>query len=211
MITSDNNRQGIRMIRTALITLILLLCCSAAYSQSNSADYTADYQRTALEIYRHIISIRSAAGHGNVPEVANYLAGRFRDGGFDDTDIHVLPQTLSSGEETASLVVRYEGDDSSGREPILLIAHMDVVDALPKDWERDPFTLVEEDGYFFGRGTLDGKFGVTTLTTTFLRLKAAGFVPNRDLIIGFNERVQVDAFFGALEYWHDMLTDLAGD
>lgn len=173
------------MIRTALVTMILVLCCPVAYSQSKSADYTADYQRTALVIYRHIISIRSAAGHGNVPEVANYLADQLRDGGFDDADIHVLPQTLSSGEETASLVVRFEGDDSSGREPILLIAHMDVVDALPEDWERDPFTLVEEDGYFFGRGTLDDKFGITTLTTTFLRLKADGFVPNRDLILGF--------------------------
>ena len=173
------------MIRSTFTTLVLLLGCSASYAQSNSADYTADYQRTALEIYRHIISIRSAAGHGKVPEVANYLADRFRDGGFDDADIHVLPQTLSTGEESASLVVRYEGNDSSGREPILLIAHMDVVDALPKDWERDPFTLVEEDGYFFGRGTLDDKFGITTLTTTFLRLKAAGFVPNRDLILGF--------------------------
>ena len=173
------------MFRTALVTMIVVLCCPAAYSQSMSADYTADYQRTALEIYRHIISVRSAAGHGNVPEVANYLADRFRDGGFDNADIHVLPQTLSTGEETASLVVRYEGNDSSGREPILLIAHMDVVDALPEDWERDPFTLVEEGGYFFGRGTLDDKFGITTLTTTFLRLKAAGFVPNRDLILGF--------------------------
>ena len=173
------------MIRPALIALTLLLCSPAAYPLSSSADYTADYQKTALEIYRHIISIRSAAGHGNVPEVANYLADQFRDGGFEDSDIHVLPQTLSSGEETASLVVRYEGDDSSGREPILLIAHMDVVDALPQDWERDPFTLVEEDGYFFGRGALDDKFGITTLTTTFLRLKAAGFVPNRDLIIAF--------------------------
>ena len=173
------------MFRTALVTMIVVLCFPAAYSQSMSADYTADYQRTALEIYRHIISVRSAAGHGNVPEVANYLADRFRDGGFDNADIHVLPQTLSTGEETASLVVRYEGNDSSGREPILLIAHMDVVDALPEDWERDPFTLVEEDGYFFGRGTLDDKFGITTLTTTFLRLKAAGFVPNRDLILGF--------------------------
>jgi carboxypeptidase PM20D1 len=173
------------MIRTALVTIIVMLCSPDAYSQSSSADYTADYQRTALEIYRHIISIRSAAGHGRVPEVANYLADQFRDGGFDDADIHVLPQTLSSGEGTASLVVRYEGNDSSGREPILLIAHMDVVDALPQDWERDPFTLVEENGYFFGRGSLDDKFGITTLTTTFLRLKAAGFVPNRDLILGF--------------------------
>ncbi len=62
---------------------------------------------------------------------------------------------------------------------------MDVVDALPKDWERDPFTLVEENGYFFGRGTSDDKMGVTMLTTTFLRLKAEGFVPTRDLVIAF--------------------------
>lgn len=173
------------MFRISLACLAFALSCPAAHSQTKSSDYSADYQQTALEIYRHLISIRSAAGHGKVPEVANYLADRFRDGGFDDADIHVLRQTLSSGEESASLVVRYEGDDSSGRDPILLIAHMDVVDALPEDWERDPFSLVEEDGYFFGRGTFDDKFGVTTLTTTFLRLKAEGFVPGRDLVIAF--------------------------
>ena len=173
-------------MRTIIATILIMSCLPAAYAQPKSADYTADYQKQALEIYRHIVSIRSAEGHGNVPELANYLADRFRDGGFDDGDIHVLPQILSDGEETASLVVRYEGNDSSGREPILLIAHMDVVDALPEDWERDPFTLIEEDGYFFGRGSLDDKFGITTLTTTFLRLKAEGFVPSRDLIIAFS-------------------------
>jgi acetylornithine deacetylase/succinyl-diaminopimelate desuccinylase-like protein len=63
---------------------------------------------------------------------------------------------------------------------------MDVVEALPEDWERDPYTLVEEDGYFFGRGTLDIKAGVAILTTTFLRLKAEGFTPTRDLVIAFS-------------------------
>lgn len=173
------------MFRIVIAAAVLLFSVSTAHSQVKSSDYTADYQKKALEIYSHIISIRSAAGHGKVPEVAHYLADQFRDGGFAESDVHVLPQTLSSGEETASLVVRYEGDDSSGKGPVLLLAHMDVVDALPKDWERDPFTLIEEDGYFFGRGTLDDKFGITTLTTTFLRLKAAGFTPSRDLIIAF--------------------------
>ena len=178
--------RGNQMTKKSLVAVALLLSCTVVTAQNRSSDYNADYQQTALEIYRHIISIRSAAGHGKVPEVANYLADRFRDGGFGDEDIHVLPQTLSTGAETASLVVRYEGNDSSGREPILLIAHMDIVDALPKDWQRDPFTLVEENGYFFGRGTLDDKFGIATLTTTFLRLKAEGFVPSRDLIIAFS-------------------------
>ena len=173
-------------MRSVLTSALLLVCFATAHAQTKSSDYTRDYQKQALEIYRHLISIRSAEGHGNVPELANYLADQFRNGGFDSGDVHVLPQMLSRGEETASLVVRYEGNDSAGREPILLIAHMDVVDALPEDWERDPFTLIEEDGYFFGRGTLDDKFGITTLTTTFLRLKAEGFVPSRDLIIAFS-------------------------
>ena len=65
--------------------------------------------------------------------------------------------------ETASLVVRYRGDGSGGK-PILLMAHMDVVTAKPEDWQRDPFTLIEENGYFYGRGTYDVKDGVATLT-----------------------------------------------
>ena len=65
------------------------------------------------------------------------------------------------------------------------MAHMDVVAADPKDWTRDPFKLVEEKGYFFGRGTSDVKDGIATLTATFLRLKKEGFVPTRDLVIVF--------------------------
>ncbi|MEZ4417254.1 MAG: M20/M25/M40 family metallo-hydrolase [Gemmatimonadota bacterium] len=155
-------------------------------AQESSADYQAPYQQQALEILRTIVGVRSAEGFGRVPEVAEYLAGQFRAGGFPAEDVHVLPLTLPGGEVTASLVVRYRGDGSSGQKPILFLAHMDVVDALPQDWERDPFTLVEEDGYLFGRGILDDKFGVTTLTTTFLRLKREGFVPGRDLILAFS-------------------------
>lgn len=169
------------MLATALATLT----ASALAAQTSSADYTEPYQRQALEIFRQIISERSAATHGNVPKVARYLAEQFKAGGFRDEDVRVLPLTLPGGEQTASLVVRYRGEPSSTQKPILFVGHMDVVDALPEDWERDPFTLNEENGYFYGRGILDDKFGVTTLTTTFLRLKREGFVPNRDLIIAF--------------------------
>jgi acetylornithine deacetylase/succinyl-diaminopimelate desuccinylase-like protein len=174
------------MSRFVLSMLVACALSSQAAAQDRSSYYTADYQLKALEIFRDIVAIRSAEGHGKVPEVANYLADRFREGGFDEEDIHVLPLTLTGGEVTASLVVRYRGNGSSGRKPILLIAHMDIVDALPEDWERDPYTLIEEDGYFFGRGTLDNKFGVTTLTSNFLRLKSEGFTPSRDLIIAFS-------------------------
>jgi carboxypeptidase PM20D1 len=171
-------------VGTASVAFLIAMS-SGLGAQDSSADYTQPYQRTALEILRTSIGFRTAASHGLVPALANYLADQFKRGGFPEADVHVLPLTVPGGEETASLIVRYRGDGSSGARPILLLAHMDVVDALPDDWERDPFTLIEEGGYLFGRGVYDDKFGVTTLTTNFLRLKAEGFVPTRDLIIAF--------------------------
>ncbi|MDA0311652.1 MAG: M20/M25/M40 family metallo-hydrolase [Gemmatimonadetes bacterium] len=172
-------------MRRVSVALTLLFVPFGLSAQDSSAGYTEPYQQQALDIYRTIIGYRSSATHGSVPEVATYLAEQFKAGGFPSEDVHVLPFEVEGGEETAGLIVRYRGDGSSGDRPILLLAHMDVVDALPEDWDRDPFTLVEEDGYFFGRGSLDDKFGITMLTTTFLRMKAEGFVPNRDLVIAF--------------------------
>ena len=171
------------------LVLLLLTCLIVPFSshaQDRSSDYTEPYQQLALSIYRESIAMRTAAGQNLVPTMAHYLADRFRDGDFDDEDIHIVPFQQDGGDELASLVVRYRGDGSSGKEPILFVAHMDVVDALPEDWERDPFTLIEEDGYFFGRGTADDKSGTTLLTAAFLRLKSDGFVPTRDLIIAFS-------------------------
>ena len=161
------------------------LVFGTALAQDHSSYYSAPYQKKALEIYRTSIGFRTAKPHGQVPALAEYLADEFRAGGFPGEDIHIIRAKTAEGEDIASLVVTYWGDGSSGKKPILLLAHMDVVDALPEDWERDPFTLVEEDGYFFGRGTVDDKFGTTHLTTTFLRLKSENFIPGRDLVIAF--------------------------
>ena len=134
----------------------------------------------AREIFANIVGIESSIGKGKVPLVAKYLAERFKAGGFPAADIHILPLG-----ETASLVVRYRGDGSGGK-PIAFIAHMDVVTAKRSDWQRDPYRLTEENGFFYGRGTSDVKQEVALLTETFLRLKAEGFVPKRDLIIAFS-------------------------
>ena len=170
---------------TAMAVVCGLLISAAAIAQDSSADYPHAFQKEALELFRTAISYRTAHGQSQVPALAEYLADRFRAGGFAAGDVHVLPVRMPDGDRTASLVVRYRGDGSSARKPILLLAHMDVVDARPEDWERDPFTLIEENGFFFGRGTWDDKVGVANLTSTFLRLKAEGFVPSRDLIIAF--------------------------
>jgi acetylornithine deacetylase/succinyl-diaminopimelate desuccinylase-like protein len=118
-----------------------------------------------------------------VPALVDYLVSRFRAAGFPESDVHVLRYG-----ESASLVVRYRGEPARGearQKPIAFLGHMDVVTAKPEDWQRDPFTLVEENGYFYGRGTSDDKNTVALLTATFLRLKAAGFVPRRDLVLVF--------------------------
>jgi acetylornithine deacetylase/succinyl-diaminopimelate desuccinylase-like protein len=133
----------------------------------------------AREIFERVIAFKTSEGFGQVPALANYLAGELRAAGFADADIHIVPLG-----ETASLIVRYRGDGSGGR-PIDVMAHMDVVTARPEDWERDPFKLIEENGFFYGRGVLDVKGGVTSLVATFLRLKKEHFVPTRDLIIVF--------------------------
>lgn len=135
----------------------------------------------ALEIYKTAVEMRSTASHGETPKLARYLAEQFKTGGFAEEDIHVFE---AGG--TAGLIVRYHGDGSSGKAPISISAHMDVVEADPKDWVKDPFTLIQEGDYFFGRGTADDKLGMTAVTINFLRLKAEGWVPNRDLIIAFS-------------------------
>ena len=165
-------------MRMRTIGLLAAVACCAV--RTASAEAPADVRADARAIFEKIIGMRTSEGLGQVPVLAQYLADRFRAAGFREDDIHILP----SG-ETASLVVRYRGDGTGGR-PILLLAHMDVVTAKPEDWQRDPFRLVEENGYFFGRGTLDIKSEVALITATFLRLKAEHFVPTRDLIIAFS-------------------------
>ncbi len=153
------------------------------------------------DIFATVIGMQTSVGLGQVPKLAAYLAGQFRDAGMPSADIHILPVG-----ETASLVVRYRGDGSGGR-PIALMAHMDVVTAKREDWQRDPFTLVEEDGYFFGRGTIDIKQELSELTATFLRLKAEGFKPTRDLIIVFtgDEETEEATTADLIEHHHDLV------
>src|ERR1044071_3799021 len=166
-----------------LFCLAFVLGLATTAAAADSARSATDQK--AREIYAKVISIPSQLGNGKVPDVAEYLAGEFRAAGFPGEDIRILP-FKGEGDQTASLVVRYRGKGGKTVKPILLMAHMDVVAAKREDWERDPYTLVEENGFFFGRGTYDDKQGVVALTSTFLRLKAEKFVPARDLIIYFS-------------------------
>jgi acetylornithine deacetylase/succinyl-diaminopimelate desuccinylase-like protein len=165
-------------MKKLLLAAAAALTTTAAFADDRVLN--AD-QEKALEIFRTVISMRTSKGNGQVPAMAAYLAGELKAAGFADEDIQILPK-----DETAALVVRYRGDGSSGKKPILFLGHMDVVDARPEDWELNPFELTEKDGYYFGRGVTDNKYGITNLTQTFIRLKKQGFVPTRDLVLAFS-------------------------
>jgi acetylornithine deacetylase/succinyl-diaminopimelate desuccinylase-like protein len=154
-----------------------VLALGAVEAQTAPRDAAARSQ--ARDIYARIIAYDSSLDGGETPAMAEFLAQTLRAGGFPQADVHLLPM-----EETALLVARYHGDGTGG-PPILLIGHMDVVAARREEWTRDPFTLIEEDGFFFGRGALDMKASVALLTATFLRLRENGFTPTRDLILVF--------------------------
>jgi acetylornithine deacetylase/succinyl-diaminopimelate desuccinylase-like protein len=169
------NKSGLGRFIGALAGLALS-GFGAAWAQAPSEAARAQ----ARALLEQVVEMDTSVEGRRVPEMARILADQFRTGGFPAEDIQIIPH-----EETAALVVRYRGDGTGGR-PILLIAHMDVVTAHRADWERDPFELIEEGGYFFGRGVFDNKAGLVAMATTFLQLKAEGFVPTRDLIIAFS-------------------------
>jgi len=168
-----------KFLRTAAAAALCLALGAPAFAASSRP--AADWKAVGREIFAEAVNIRTAVGHNGTPELADKLAARFLAAGFPASDVHVLRY-----KDTAVLVVRYRGDGSAHAKPILSIAHMDVVDALASDWSKDPFKFVEEDGYFYGRGTSDDKIGVVALTTAFLRMKAEGYVPKRDLILSFS-------------------------
>ena len=154
------------------LAAVLTLCILATPA-------SADDAHLATEILRELVAFNTAPSGGNDlrPAVAA-LTGRLRDAGFGDDDIDVV----RSGETLPNLVVRYRSP-APERRPILMMAHLDVVEGLPSDWTVPPYELTEADGYYYGRGTTDNKAGAAILVANFIRLKQEGFVPNRDLIV----------------------------
>ena len=146
-----------------------------------AVDKNSEHATTTFRIYKTIVEMDSSKNSGGATKVANYLASEFSRAGFSEQDVEVIPVA-----QTSALVVKYRGKADSSHSPILFLGHMDVVEALAKDWERPPFTLTQDKGYFFGRGTLDNKFGIAQISGTFIALKKAGYVPDRDLIIAFS-------------------------
>lgn len=151
---------------------VLCIVTGSAFAEVSGVEIEA--AKTTL---KDSVAIPTVAGRGRVPELAAYYAGVLEDAGFAAADIVITPMG-----ETATLAATLRGRESS-KPPILMSGHMDVVEANPADWVRDPFTPVEEDGYLFGRGVSDNKFDVAMMITTLANLKHQGYRPRQDVIL----------------------------
>ncbi|MEO8624050.1 MAG: M20/M25/M40 family metallo-hydrolase [bacterium] len=162
-------RQG------SLVTLVIAACITAAPTRAQVTRPPAE-QALARAIYKEFVEIPSGFTTGATTPVAQ-AAARLKAAGFPDADIHVD----GPNPRKANLVVRYHG--SGARKPLLLLAHIDVVEAKREDWSIDPFTFTEKDGYFYGRGTGDDKAQAAVWIALLLQYKAEGFTPDRDIIV----------------------------
>jgi acetylornithine deacetylase/succinyl-diaminopimelate desuccinylase-like protein len=141
-------------------------------------------------MFEHIVNIPTVFGRGNVPQMAQYLADQYKAAGFAAADIQVMPyestdKVAGKTEKTAALIVRWRAEGKAKAKPIMLMGHMDVVEAKREDSTTDPFVLTEKDGYYYGRGTIDMKDGIVGITQALIDLKASGFKPKRDIIVFF--------------------------
>jgi acetylornithine deacetylase/succinyl-diaminopimelate desuccinylase-like protein len=135
-------------------------------------------QTFARDLLRELVEIDSTSAFGSTA-AAKAMAARFRSAGFPESDMVLAGPTP----DKQNLVVRLHGKGAA--KPILLIAHLDVVDAPREGWSPglDPFRLTERGGFFYGRGVLDMKNAVAALVATLIRLRAEGFIPSRDIIV----------------------------
>ena len=181
-----------------LAILVPILLAAAANLQAQ-----ADHRALEREILKELIEIDTSDAAHRTGEAARAMARRLVAAGLPAADVQVV--SVKPGYE--SLVARYRGA-GGGRRPILLMAHLDVVEALKEDWSFDPFQFRELEGYYYGRGASDNKAGAAMLVANFIRYKQEGFVPRRDLIVVLtaDEETTGDAIKGLLER-HRALVD----
>lgn len=188
------------MMRRSLF-LVAALAASAGAQQA-----PARFHQLGHTVLRELIETNTTASSGNTTIAAQKLQARFENAGFPASDVQVVGPTPKN----RNLVVRYRGSGlGAARKPILLLAHLDVVEAKREDWTYNPFLFTERDGYFYGRGTQDQKGGASALVAALLRLKSEKWVPNRDIILALTAGEEGGMSYNGVEWLiknrHDLI------
>src|SRR6266436_4653959 len=130
-------------------------------------------QRELREIYKELVEINTTDSAGSCTAAAEAMAARLKAGGLPAQEVQII--VPPGGPKKGNLVTRYRG--SGAKKPVMLLGHLDVVEAKREDWERDPFKLVEENGYFYARGASDDKAMVAVFVANLIRYRREGYRP----------------------------------
>ncbi|HET9984579.1 MAG TPA: M20/M25/M40 family metallo-hydrolase [Longimicrobiales bacterium] len=169
-----------RMPRTSLLAVLVAAALAGPVAAQAPAALTPERQ-LAHDVYKELIEINTSNSVGDNTAAANAMAKRLIDAGFPAADVKVL---VPDNPKKGNLVARMRGKDAA-KKPILLLAHLDVVEAKKEDWSNDldPFQFTEREGYYYGRGTSDDKAMAAIWVANLIRFKKEGFVPDRDIIL----------------------------
>ena len=173
----------------AATAILFSSACALGQPQAPEAE-----RKLFREIYQELIEINTADSVGDTTLAARAMAARLKSAGFADADMQIV--VPPGAPKKGNLVARLKG--TGAKKPLLLLAHIDVVEAKREDWERDPFKLVEEGGYFWARGSVDDKAMASIFVANMIRYKKEGYKPDRDLILALTS----DEELGSTSKWN---------
>jgi acetylornithine deacetylase/succinyl-diaminopimelate desuccinylase-like protein len=191
-------------MRVAVVAAVAL--ASGVQAQAPSL---TPYQTLGRAVLRELVETNTTYSAGSTTRAAELLAARFRAAGFPAGDVQIVGPDTGRDAKDRNLVVRYRG--RGARRPILLIGHLDVVEARRADWVLDPFVLTERDGHFYGRGTLDMKNGAASWVSALLRMKQEGFVPAGDYVLALTAGEEGGGGYNGIQWLLAHRRDLLGN
>jgi len=191
-----------KRIAIGILTILISLPSISAWAAS-----TDEEQQAFRELYRELVEINTTLSAGSCTEAAIAMGERLRSSGIPESDIHVIvPEDWpKQGNLVALLRGKSDADDD---ESVLMLAHIDVVEANREDWERDPFTLIEENGYFYGRGTSDDKSMAAVFVDVMMRMSQSGYIPERNLKLALTCGEETPNTFNGASYLLEHHRDL---
>lgn len=202
------------------LAALLTLTATVAVAQSPDSNPVAQpsrlepqWQARTRALFEQTVEIPTVINRGQVPRMAGLIAKELKAAGFAARDIRIIPHEGLPGDKTATLIARWRAERPT-RKPLLILGHMDVVEAKREEWKFDPFEFREEGGYFYGRGTSDMKNGIVATRLALIKLKQSGFRPDRDVILfytGDEETAQVGALKGSTQWLTDAEFGLNAD
>lgn len=189
----------------ALAAAVLVACPVAAQVPTGTMGELRPDQKQFFALYKELVETDTTVANGNCTQAAEQIAARLKAAGFADDQITLF--SVPDHPKEGGIVAVYPGT-SSTLKPILLLAHIDVVAANRADWERDPFKLVEEGGYYYARGIADDKMMAATWADTLIRFRQDGYKPARTVKMALTCGEETDTAFNGAQYLANNKRDL---